>query len=104
PLIYYPPQKGETVEGVELIDYDSDGEETLDNLRKKIFDDEVSLLVSPINDREKGKEKLEGKAGDSDPQVMSGPSHLAEGLMQSIQSSSLKTSDSQLYLTIKDFS
>ncbi|HAU4260750.1 TPA: hypothetical protein F7071_13040 [Legionella pneumophila] len=104
PLIYYPPQEGATVEGVELIDYDSDGEETLDDLRKKIFDDEESLLESPINDREKGKEKLEGKAGDSDPQVMSGPSHLAEGLMQSIQSSSLKTSDPQLYLTIKDFS
>ncbi|HAT1776173.1 hypothetical protein D7217_12080 [Legionella pneumophila] len=104
PLIYYPPQEGATVEGVDLIDYDSDEEKTLDDLRKKIFDDEESLLESPINDREKGKAKLEGKASDSDPQVMSGPSHLAEGLMQSVQPSSLKTSDPQLYLTIKDFS
>lgn len=104
PLIYYPPQEGATVEGVDLIDYDSDEEKTLDDLRKKIFDDEESLLESPINDREKGKAKLEGKAGDSNPQVMSGPSHLAEGLMQSVQPSSLKTSDLQLYLTIKDFS
>ncbi|APF03622.1 Uncharacterized protein conserved in bacteria [Legionella pneumophila] len=110
PLIYYPPQEGATVEGVDLIDYDSDEKETLDDLSKAIFDDEDSLLESPMNDREKGKEKQEGKDGDSDPQVgvdtqvLSGPSHLAEGLMQSVQPSSLKTSDPQLYLTIKDFS
>ncbi|AMP92954.1 toprim domain-containing protein [Legionella pneumophila] len=104
PLIYYPPQDGATVDRVDLIDYDSDEEETLDDLRKKIFDDEESLLESPMNEREKGKEKQEGKEGDSDPQVMSGPSHLSEGLMQSIQPSSLKTGDPQLYLTIKDFS
>ncbi|HAT6976733.1 TPA: hypothetical protein F8R96_11440 [Legionella pneumophila] len=110
PLIYYPPQEGATVEGVDLIDYDSDEKETLDDLSKAIFDDEESLLESPMNDREKGKEKQEGKDGDSDPQVgvdtqvLSGPSHLAEGLMQSVQPSSLKTSDPQLYLTIKDFS
>ncbi|MFO2972755.1 toprim domain-containing protein [Legionella pneumophila serogroup 10] len=110
PLIYYPPQEGATVEGVDLIDYDSDEKETLDDLSKAIFDDEDSLLESPMNDREKGKEKQEGKDGDSDTQVgvntqvLSGPSHLAEGLMQSVQPSSLKTSDPQLYLTIKDFS
>ncbi|HAT1971840.1 TPA: hypothetical protein I8Z81_001446 [Legionella pneumophila] len=110
PLIYYPPKESETVEGVDLIDYDSDGEETLENLRKEIFDDEKRLLESPMNNREKRKEKQEGKEGDSDPragvstQVLSGPSHLAEGLMQSVQPSSLKTSDPQLYLTIKDFS
>ncbi|HIC7358503.1 TPA: toprim domain-containing protein [Legionella pneumophila] len=108
PLIYYPPKESETVEGVDLID--SDGEETLENLRKEIFDDEENLLESPMNNREKGKEKQEGKKGDSDPQVgvdtqvLSGPSHLAEGLMQSVQPSSLKTSDPRLYLTIKDFS
>ncbi|HAT1923373.1 TPA: hypothetical protein JAZ42_10000 [Legionella pneumophila] len=110
PLIYYPPQDGATVEGVDLIDYDSDEKETLDDLSKAIFDDEESLLESPMNNREKGKEKQEGKDGDSDPQVgvdtqvLSGPSHLAEGLMQSVQPSGLKTSDPQLYLTIKDFS
>ncbi|HAU1604116.1 TPA: hypothetical protein JBJ19_04550 [Legionella pneumophila] len=106
PLIYYPPQEGATVEGVDLIDYDSDEKETLDDLSKAIFDDEDSLLESPMNDREKGKEKQEGKDGDLgvDTQVLSGPSHLAEGLMQSVQPSSLKTSDPQLYLTIKDFS
>ncbi|HAT8180324.1 TPA: hypothetical protein JA361_12900 [Legionella pneumophila] len=110
PLIYYSPKEGETVDGVELIDYDSDGEETLDNLCREIFDDKERLLETPMNYRDKGKEKQEGKEGDSDPQVgvstqvLSGPSHLAESLMQSIQPSSLKTSDPQLYLTLKDFS
>ncbi|HFK8639365.1 TPA: toprim domain-containing protein [Legionella pneumophila] len=110
PLIYYPPKEGETVDGVELIDYDSDGEETLDKLCEEIFDDKQRLLEIPMNDSDKGKEKRKGKEGGSDPQVgvstqvLSGPSHLAEGLMQSIQPSRLKTSDPQLYLTIKDFS
>lgn len=110
PLIYYPPKEGETVDEIELIDYDSDGEETLTNLSKQIFDDKERLLEAPMNERDKGKEKREGKEGDSDPragvstQALSGPSHLAEDLMQSIQPSSLKTSDPQLYLTIKDFS
>lgn len=110
PLIYYPPKEGETVDEVELIDYDSEGEETLDELCKEIFVDKQRLLETPMNERDKGKEKREGKEGDSDPragvstQALSGPSHLAEDLMQSIQPSSLKTSDPQLYLTIKDFS
>ncbi|HFT3914373.1 TPA: toprim domain-containing protein, partial [Legionella pneumophila] len=110
PLIYYPPKEGETVDVVELIDYDSEGEETLDELCKEIFVDKERLLETPMNVHDKGKEKREGKEGDSDPHVgistpvLSGPSHLAEELMQSIQPSSLKTSDPQLYLTIKDFS
>ncbi|HDV5772136.1 TPA: toprim domain-containing protein [Legionella pneumophila] len=110
PLIYYPPKEGETVDVVELIDYDSDGEETLDELCKEIFVDKERLLETPMNVHDKGKKKREGKEGDSDPHVgvstpvLSGPSHLAEELMQSIQPSSLKTSDPQLYLTIKDFS
>ncbi|HAT8642428.1 TPA: hypothetical protein JBA60_15320 [Legionella pneumophila subsp. pneumophila] len=110
PLIYYSPKEGEIMDGVELIDYDSEGEETLDELCKEIFVDKERLLETPMNDRDKGKEKWEGKEGDSDPEapvsteVLSGPSHLAEGLVQSIQPSSLKTSDPQLYLTIKDFS
>lgn len=110
PLIFYSPKEGETVDVVELIDYDSEGEETLDELCKEIFVDKERLFETPINERDKGKEKREGKEGDSDPhvgvstEVLSGPSHLAEGLMQSIQPSSLKTSDPQLYLTIKDFS
>ncbi|HAT8816575.1 TPA: hypothetical protein JBA58_13300 [Legionella pneumophila subsp. pneumophila] len=110
PLIYYPPKEGETVDVVELIDYDSEGEETLDELCKEIFVDKERLLETPMNVHDKGKEKREGKEGDSDlhvgisTPVLSGPSHLAEELMQSIQPSSLKTSDPQLYLTIKDFS
>ncbi|HAT1979135.1 TPA: hypothetical protein JBC98_12220 [Legionella pneumophila subsp. pneumophila] len=104
PLIYYPPKEGETVDVVELIDYDSDGEETLDELCKEIFVDKERLLETPMNVHDKGKKKREGKAGDSDPQVMSGPSGLAEGLMQSIQPASLKTSNPLLYSTIKDFS
>ncbi|HAT9231536.1 TPA: hypothetical protein JBC08_13855 [Legionella pneumophila subsp. pneumophila] len=110
PLIYYSPKEGEIVDGVELIDYDSEGEETLDELCKEIFVDKERLLETPMNERDNGKEKREEKEGDSDPRagvstpVLSGPSHLAEGLMQSIQPSSLKASDPQLYLTIKDFS
>ncbi len=110
PLIYYPPKEGETVDVVELIDYDSEGEETLDELCKEIFVDKERLLETPMNVHDKGKEKREGKEGDSDPhvgvstEVLSGPSHLAEGLMQSIQPSSLKTSNPLLYSTIKDFS
>lgn len=110
PLIYYSPKEGEIVDGVELIDYDSEGEETLDELCKEIFVDKERLLETPMNERDKGKEKREEKEGDSDPhvgvstEVLSGPSHLAEGLMQSIQPSSLKTSNPLLYSTIKDFS
>ncbi|HAT9215468.1 TPA: hypothetical protein JBC15_05995 [Legionella pneumophila subsp. pneumophila] len=110
PLIYYSPKEGEIVDAVELIDYDSEGEETLDELCKEIFVDKERLLEMPMNERDKGKEKREEKEGDSDPRagvstsVLSGSSHLAEGLMQSIQPSSLKGSDPQLYLTIKDFS
>ncbi|HAT2094859.1 TPA: toprim domain-containing protein [Legionella pneumophila] len=110
PLIYYSPKEGETVDVVELIDYDSEGEETLDELCKEIFVDKERLLETPMNERDNGKEKREGKEGDSDPhvgvstKVLSGPSGLAEGLMQSIQPSSLKTSNPLLYSTIKDFS
>ncbi|HAT1965937.1 TPA: hypothetical protein I8Z55_001569 [Legionella pneumophila] len=110
PLIYYPPKEGETVDVVELIDYDSNGEETLDELCKEIFVDKERLLETPMNVHDKGKKKREGKEGDSDPHVgvstpvLSGPSGLAEGLMQSIQPASLKTSNPLLYSTIKDFS
>ncbi|HAT1880755.1 TPA: hypothetical protein I8Z36_002503 [Legionella pneumophila] len=110
PLIYYPPKEGETVDEVELIDYDSEGEETLDELCKEIFVDKERLLETPMNVHDKGKKKREGKEGDSDPHVgvstpvLSGPSGLAEGLMQSIQPASLKTSNPLLYSTIKDFS
>lgn len=110
PLIYYGPEEEEALGEVELIDYDSDGENTLDELYEEIFNSKEDLDNLTHIDQEKGKERQNGTEHDLDSQMgisteflsdSHAVSDTAASLVRLLQPLDIK--DRKLYLSIQDF-